>query len=69
MVSYEHILSQGYRKARDIEKKIKEARAEAARYSFEGRDQIISRLNFGFWVNMLSRKRDELWQKPRAVKG
>lgn len=49
--------------ARDIEKKIKEARGEAARYSFESRDQIVSRLNFGFWVGMLSRKRDELWQK------
>lgn len=46
-----------------IEKNIVEARQESARFKFESRGQIVSRLTFGFWTNMLSRRCDELWQK------
>lgn len=49
--------------AKEISDKISEARADAARYNFESRDHIVSRLMFGFWTNMLARKYDELWQK------
>src|SRR5699024_2583469 len=49
--------------AKDLSPKISEAREAAVQYNFESRDQIVSRLTFGFWTNMLSRKRDELWQK------
>lgn len=49
--------------AKDLSPKVNEARVDAARYNFESRDHIVSRLMFGFWANMLSRKHDELWQK------
>lgn len=48
--------------AKGLEEKIRDARQDSARFNFESRDQIVSRLTFGFWTNMLSKKRDELWQ-------
>lgn len=49
MDPYEHELGQGTRR------KIREARQDSARFNFESRDQIVSRLTFGFWTNLFSK--------------
>lgn len=37
--------------AKDLSPKVNEARVDAARYKFESRDHIVSRLMFGFWAH------------------